>query len=59
LRPEGVWRPDKWGRVDILLETGERRNGMRNYIRVDQEEGNDWAVKKIKAIKIFQEKINR
>ena len=52
-------RPGKWGRVDILLETGERRNGMRNYIRVDQEEGNDWAVKKIKAIKIFQEKINR
>jgi hypothetical protein len=32
-----------WG--DILLETGGKRNGMRNCGEVDQELGNNWVVK--------------
>jgi hypothetical protein len=30
----------------ILLETGDRRSGIRNYGREDGGEGNDWIVKK-------------
>jgi hypothetical protein len=33
-------------RRDNLLETGERRNGMRNCGQVYQEGGKDWTVKK-------------
>jgi hypothetical protein len=32
------------------LETGRRRNGMRNWGRRDQERGNRWTVRKIKVI---------
>jgi hypothetical protein len=30
------------------LETGLRRNGMRNCRRADKESGNDWKNKKFK-----------
>jgi hypothetical protein len=35
---------------NILLETGQRRNGIRNCGREDQEAGNNWIVKKLKVI---------
>ena len=35
----------KVGSKDILLETGGRKNGMRNCGRADQEGSNDWTVK--------------
>ena len=36
-----------WGwSGDILLETGGRRNGMRNYGREDWEGDKYWSVKK-------------
>jgi hypothetical protein len=41
------------GGWNILLETEERRNGMRNCGRADQKEGNDWTIKKIKVVKIY------
>ena len=45
MKPQGVGRP---GVRDggILLETGGRRNRMRNCGKVDQEEGNNQIVKK-------------
>lgn len=49
---QGVW---EWG-GDMLLET-RRRNEMRNCWRLDQEEDNDWTVKKmIKDIFKLKEK---
>jgi hypothetical protein len=30
---------------EVRVETGRRRNGMRNCGRVDQEENNNWTVK--------------
>jgi hypothetical protein len=29
---------------NILLKTEEKKNGMRNCGRTDQEEGNNWTV---------------
>jgi hypothetical protein len=46
LRHQGVGRPGGCGRRDMLLETGGRRNEMRNRQRADQEEDNDWTVYK-------------
>ena len=40
----GVWSVCGY----ILLDTGGRRNGMRNCQRADQEGNNDWTVKKQK-----------
>jgi len=33
------------GEGAILLETGERRNGMRNCWKANREGDNDWTVK--------------
>jgi hypothetical protein len=38
-RTGGVWGGD------ILLETGGRRNGMRNCLRADLEGDDDWTLK--------------
>jgi hypothetical protein len=42
LRPRGGRRPGSGGGVqNILLETGRRRNRIRNCGRADWEKGND------------------
>jgi hypothetical protein len=33
------------GDWDIILETGDSRNGMSNFERIDKERGKDWTVK--------------
>ena len=33
------------GKWDILMEIGERKNGIRSYGKSDQDEGKDWTVK--------------
>jgi hypothetical protein len=43
-RPEAPWSGEAW-LGGILLETGGRRNGMKNCGRADQEGDNDWTVK--------------
>jgi hypothetical protein len=44
MRPKRVGRPGR-GRGGILLETGGRRNGIRNCGRGDWERGNGWTIK--------------